>query len=362
MARTDAVGDAPAGATMFLVDTDNPGFRLGRRIHALDSTIAGGHPHVHFDGCVVPADAVLGAVGEGFRNAQVRLGPARLTHCMRWLGLARRSLDIALDRVQHRELFGSRLSDLGLAQELIASSVIDLETSGRRHHPHRAAAGVRSEGRFCAVVGGQGVLLRGDLSGHRPRHAAVRRRRDDRRPSVGLVPERGAAVPGLRRLHGDPEVGHRPACRRRPAGRGGRRGTGPGRPDRGRPGRAVTAGIDGTDGRDVVRTRAEAAELDRPPLLVLDALTGFLDDNGVGSGDLEVRRIGEGQSNVTFAVQRGDTRVVVRRGPRPPLPRSTHDMVREARVQQFVADPRHPGAGRCLPCAPTRRCSGCRST
>ncbi len=129
MARTEADGDAPAGATMFLVDTDHPGVRIGRRIHALDSTIAGGHPHVHFDDCTVPADAVLGAVGEGFRYAQVRLGPARLTHCMRWLGLARRSLDIALDRVGRRELFGSRVSDLGLAQELIALSVIDLETS-----------------------------------------------------------------------------------------------------------------------------------------------------------------------------------------------------------------------------------------
>lgn len=129
MARTEAVDGAPAGATMFLVDTDNPGFRLGRRIHALDSTIAGGHPHVHLDDCVVPADAVLGAVGEGFRYAQVRLGPARLTHCMRWLGLARRSLDIALDRIETRELFGSKLADLGLAQELIAQSVIDLETS-----------------------------------------------------------------------------------------------------------------------------------------------------------------------------------------------------------------------------------------
>lgn len=129
MARTESVDDAPAGATMFLVDTDNPGFRIGRRLHAMDSTIAGGHPHVHFENCVVPAEAVLGAVGEGFRYAQVRLGPARLTHCMRWLGLARRSLDIALDRVQQRELFGARLSDLGLAQELIALSVIDLETS-----------------------------------------------------------------------------------------------------------------------------------------------------------------------------------------------------------------------------------------
>jgi acyl-CoA dehydrogenase len=59
----------------------------------------------------------------------VRLGPARLTHCMRWLGLARRSLDIALDRAAERELFGARLQDLGLAQGLIADSVIDLEAS-----------------------------------------------------------------------------------------------------------------------------------------------------------------------------------------------------------------------------------------
>ncbi len=129
MASTPAHGDAVAGATMFLVSAENPGFRLGRRISAMDRAIAGGHPHVHFDDCFVPDDAVLGEVGLGFRYAQVRLGPARLTHCMRWLGLARRALDVALDRAERRELFGSRLRDLGLAQELIATSVIDIETS-----------------------------------------------------------------------------------------------------------------------------------------------------------------------------------------------------------------------------------------
>ena len=129
MASTPAHGDAPAGATMFLVSTDNPGFRLGGRISAMDRAIAGGHPHVHLDDCFVADDAVLGEVGLGFRYAQVRLGPARLTHCMRWLGLARRALDVALDRAERRELFGSRLRDLGLAQELIATSVIDIETS-----------------------------------------------------------------------------------------------------------------------------------------------------------------------------------------------------------------------------------------
>ena len=129
MAHTEAVKDAPTGATMFLVDFDNPGIRLGENIHTMDRAIAGGHPHIYLEDCFVADDAILGAVGLGFEYAQVRLGPARLTHCMRWLGLARRSLDIALDRIERREMFGSLMKNLGLAQELIAQSVIDIETS-----------------------------------------------------------------------------------------------------------------------------------------------------------------------------------------------------------------------------------------
>lgn len=129
MARSDADGESPAGATMFLVPMDTPGVRVGEHIHTIDRAIVGGHPHVHFEGCHVPDSAVLGAVGEGFRYAQVRLGPARLTHCMRWLGLARRSLDIALDRIERREVFGAPLHTLGLAQHLVSESVVDIETS-----------------------------------------------------------------------------------------------------------------------------------------------------------------------------------------------------------------------------------------
>ncbi|SIN75270.1 acyl-CoA dehydrogenase family protein [Agromyces cerinus] len=129
MARNDAGDGVPAGATMLLVDMDNPGIRVGQQIHAIDRAIAGGHPHVHLEDCFVADDAVLGAPGEGFRYAQVRLGPARLTHCMRWLGLARRSLDIVLDRAEAREIFGHRIADLGIAQDMIAQSVIDIETS-----------------------------------------------------------------------------------------------------------------------------------------------------------------------------------------------------------------------------------------
>lgn len=116
-------------ATMFLVDRSAPGVEVGRSIHTVDTTIAGGHPYVRFEGVRVPESAVLGEPGKGFAYAQVRLAPARLTHCMRWLGLARRALDIALDRAEHRSVFGDVLARQGLAQELIAASVIDIETS-----------------------------------------------------------------------------------------------------------------------------------------------------------------------------------------------------------------------------------------
>ncbi len=129
MARTDELTNGPAAATMLLVDLDRAGVELGGRIHTIDRAIAGGHPYLHFKDCFVEDDLVLGEVGLGFRYAQVRLGPARLTHCMRWLGLARRAHDVALDRANSRSLFGSPLATLGLAQELIAQSVIDIETS-----------------------------------------------------------------------------------------------------------------------------------------------------------------------------------------------------------------------------------------
>jgi acyl-CoA dehydrogenase len=120
---------ADEGATMFLVDADNPGFRIERTIEATDLAFPGGHGEVLFEDCRVGEDAVLGEVGEGFRYAQVRLAPARLTHCERWLGSARRALDVALDRANQREAFGQKLGEMGMVQQKIAESVIDIETS-----------------------------------------------------------------------------------------------------------------------------------------------------------------------------------------------------------------------------------------
>ncbi len=129
MARTSDAIAGGRGATMLLVDTDNPGMRVERIVDAIDRSFPGGHADVVFDDCFVPDAALLGEVGEGYRYAQVRLAPARLTHCMRWLGLARRALDVALDRAAAREAFGAKLGELGMVQQMIADSVIDLDTS-----------------------------------------------------------------------------------------------------------------------------------------------------------------------------------------------------------------------------------------
>jgi acyl-CoA dehydrogenase len=117
------------GATMFLVDAGTPGFTVVRTIDAMDRAFAAGHAEVLFQDCFVPDDAVLGEVDRGFQYAQVRLAPARLTHCMRWLGIARRALDFALDRAAQREAFGQRLDALGMVQQMIADAAIDIHTS-----------------------------------------------------------------------------------------------------------------------------------------------------------------------------------------------------------------------------------------
>jgi aminoglycoside phosphotransferase (APT) family kinase protein len=83
---------------------------------------------------------------------------------------------------------------------------------------------------------------------------------------------------------------------------------------------------------DVVHTHEEGAGNAREPLLVLEPLAAFLDAHGIGHGELEVRPLGEGHSNVTFAVRRDGFEVVLRRPPRGPLPPSAHDVLREARV------------------------------
>jgi acyl-CoA dehydrogenase len=114
------------GATMLLVDTDNPGFVITGHARTIDGAALGGHCQVSFDDAFVSDDAVLGSPGEGFRYAQVRLAPARLTHCMRWLGAAQRAHEIALTRSVSRSVFGAPIAEHGMAQQMIADNEIEL--------------------------------------------------------------------------------------------------------------------------------------------------------------------------------------------------------------------------------------------
>jgi acyl-CoA dehydrogenase len=123
LARTDA------GATMFIVDTSNPGYRLVRNIAGMDGYQVGGHGEIVFENCAVDDDAVLGEVGQGFVYAQARLEPARLSHCMRFIGRASRAMEIAQQYAAQRESFGQRLADLQQVQAMVADSHIDLHAS-----------------------------------------------------------------------------------------------------------------------------------------------------------------------------------------------------------------------------------------
>lgn len=129
MARTSGQPGDKGGATMFLVDSDNPGLSITGHIRTMDASMIGGHCIVRLTECRVPDSAVLGEVDRGFEYANVRLGPARLTHCMRWLGAARRAHEIAVVAAATRQAFGRRISDLGMAQQMIADSEIDFAAS-----------------------------------------------------------------------------------------------------------------------------------------------------------------------------------------------------------------------------------------
>ena len=129
MAKNDGDALGPAGATMFLASMSTPGIVVERVLDTLDTFMAGGHAVVRLNGVRVPESAVLGRVGEGFRYAQARLAPARLTHCMRWLGAARRAHDIATDYARRRTAFGKPLGEHEGVGFMLADNEMDIHTA-----------------------------------------------------------------------------------------------------------------------------------------------------------------------------------------------------------------------------------------
>ena len=171
-----AVGE-DGRATMFLADMPNPAIRLVRTMDSLDQGFAGGHAVLRFSGLRVPASGILGELGKGFRYAQVRLAPARLTHCMRWLGAARRAHDIALEYAGHRQAFGKTLGEHEGVGFMLADNAMDICSSrltiwhtawlldqGERAGTESSMAKVmcseaiyRVADRCVQIMGGQGV-------------------------------------------------------------------------------------------------------------------------------------------------------------------------------------------------------------
>lgn len=113
-------------ASMFLTDTHAKGFIIEKAMNAMDSCFAGGHAILRFENLRIPKENVLGEVGRGFKYAQVRLAPARLTHCMRWLGQARRAHDIATQYARERQTFGQRLGDHQGVGFMLADNEMDI--------------------------------------------------------------------------------------------------------------------------------------------------------------------------------------------------------------------------------------------
>jgi acyl-CoA dehydrogenase len=128
-AVSDPSVPAKQGVTLFLVDAGTQGYEIVRPIPTMGSGGPGGHCEVRLTDCAVGDSQILGEIGQGFRLMQLRLGPARLTHCMRWLGAAGRALEIARDYARGRPAFGKMLHEHEAVQWMFADSAIDMHAS-----------------------------------------------------------------------------------------------------------------------------------------------------------------------------------------------------------------------------------------
>ena len=125
IARTS--DDERRGLTAFLFDAEQPGWEIVRRIPIMGPEEHGGHCELRFDGLEIPDEQRLMEVGEGLKATQIRLGTARLTHCMRWLGMAQRAMEIAAAYVRERESFGLKLHEHEGVQWMLGDAAMEIE-------------------------------------------------------------------------------------------------------------------------------------------------------------------------------------------------------------------------------------------
>ncbi|MBU8919774.1 acyl-CoA dehydrogenase family protein [Bacillus sp. FJAT-29953] len=129
MVVTDPAADPYNRTSLFIVDTDNPGFEIVREVPVLGDHYVGGHCEVRFSNCRIPEKNMLGRRGEGFKLAQLRLGPGRITHAMRWIGVARRSLNEMIDYSLTKKDGKKTLADSQIIQNYIADSEAEIQAS-----------------------------------------------------------------------------------------------------------------------------------------------------------------------------------------------------------------------------------------
>ena len=127
MGKTDPTASRHLQQSMIVVPKDTPGVEFGLDPHVFGYSDRGGHPEVVFRDVHVPVDNLLGDEGSGFAISQARLGPGRIHHCMRTIGVAERALDLMVTRALERSTFGTSLARKGLIQDWIAESRIEID-------------------------------------------------------------------------------------------------------------------------------------------------------------------------------------------------------------------------------------------
>ncbi len=161
MAVTDPDVPTHKGSTLFLAPIETPGIDIIRRVPIMGANDLGGHCEIEFHDLRLPDSAILGEAGHGFALTQKRLGPARLTHCMRWTGIAQRALEIATKYATERQAFGGPLSSHQAIQWMLADSATELH-AGRLMIQHTAwllaqGSDARQESSMCKVFVAESV-------------------------------------------------------------------------------------------------------------------------------------------------------------------------------------------------------------
>ena len=157
MGKTDPNAAPHKQQSMIVVPKDSPGISIGMEPHVFGYADRGGHPEVIYENVRVPADNILGGEGEGFALSQARLGPGRIHHCMRTIGVAERALGLMVERALVRTTFGSAVAQKGLIQDWIAESRIEIDMA--REYVLKTAHLMDTVGNKAAAVEISGIKV-----------------------------------------------------------------------------------------------------------------------------------------------------------------------------------------------------------